>query len=191
LQPVGVQFILEQVEDALEYFARSIALELPERQGDCSMLAQRVGWLRVERAGGSDPDAVEPQRGMLCETIEVGVVVQNSEPVSGSDRCDQVILVGHAVKTGCKVGELGLRAERCIEDRSGQLKRPQRLELLPQFGVLARVSGAVENFQLEDWRAVKTPVLEGLQPFVADDLVSAALKGGVVDDEISAAEGPG
>jgi len=63
LQPVGVQFLLEQVEDALKYFSDSIALELPERQGDCcSMRAQRVGWLRVERAGGSDPDAVEGQR---------------------------------------------------------------------------------------------------------------------------------
>lgn len=128
---------------------------------------------------------------MPREAIEVGVVVQNSEPVSGRDRCDQVILVGQAMKAGCMVGELGLSAERCIDDRSGQLKRPQRLELVPQFGVLARVSSAVQNFQFEDWRAVKAPVLEGLQPFVADDLVSAALKGGVVDDEILASEGAG
>src|SRR3974390_1289944 len=116
---------------------------------------------------------------MLCETIEVGVVVQNSEPVSGGDRCDQVILVGQAMKAGCTVGELGLCAERCIDDRSGQLKRPQRPELAPQFGVLARFSSAVQNFQFEDWRAVKAPVSQCLQPVVADDLVSAALKGGV------------
>jgi len=128
---------------------------------------------------------------MLGETIEVGVVVQNSVPVSGGDRCDRVILVGQAMKTGCLAGELGLCAERCIDDRRGQLKRPQCLELVAQFRVLARVSSAVQNFQFEDWRAVEAPVLEGLQPFVADDRVSAALKGGVVDDEISAAEGAG
>jgi len=59
----GRVICLEQVEDALKYFSGSIALELPERQGDCcSTRAQRVGWLRVERAGGSDPDAVEDQR---------------------------------------------------------------------------------------------------------------------------------
>jgi hypothetical protein len=66
-----------------------------------------------------------------------------------------------------------------------------RLELAPPFGVLARVLSAVQNFQFEDWRAVKAPVSQCLQPFVAGDLVSAALKGGVVDDEIPAAEGPG
>jgi hypothetical protein len=102
---------------------------------------------------------------------------RNSESVSGSDRGNQVILVGQAVKPGGVLGELGLCAERCVHDGIGQLERSQRLELLPQFGVLARVSGAVQNFQFEDWRAVKAPVFDRLQPFVADDLVSAALKG--------------
>jgi hypothetical protein len=98
--------------------------------------------------------------------------------------------LGQTVKAGSVLGELGLCAQRRVDDRRRQLEWTQRLEFLPQFCVLARVPSAVQNFKFEDWRAVKTPVLECLQPFVADGLVAATLKGGVVDDQIPAAEGP-
>ena len=108
-----MEFVLEQAENLVEDFSGTLAVELSEAVGNGpSVRPERVGCLLVERAGRSDPDALESQRGMLGDTIEVGVVVQYAEFVGGGDRCDEVVLVWEAVKAGRVSRELGLGFKR-------------------------------------------------------------------------------
>jgi hypothetical protein len=62
LEAVRAELVLEQVEDVVEDFSGALAVELGEAVGDGpSVRPERVGCLLVERAGRSDPDALEGQ----------------------------------------------------------------------------------------------------------------------------------
>ena len=137
LQAVGFQFFFQYVQDPLEDRSAPVAGELTERVAHGrSMLAQRIGRPLVERSRRGNPDALEGQRGVLGDTIEVGVVMQNAETVSGGDRRDQVILVRESVKAGRVQRELCLCGECPVDRRGGQRKWVERLKLLTQLSVL-------------------------------------------------------
>ena len=88
-QAVRAKLALEQIEDAIEDVAATLAGELAEcERKRTAMSAQLVTPLRVERSRGSDPDALEVEERVLGDPIEVLVVVEHCEVVLPRDRGD-------------------------------------------------------------------------------------------------------